>query len=85
VIGEPPNGAAARRLEALRSATVGCLVGSLGREFPRCLAADDMSEAAVSYLALTRVSREQIELSAAFIVALSDFRVAPTLAWIASK
>lgn len=40
---------------------------------------------AVSYLALTRVSGEQIELSAAFIVALSDFRLAPTLAWIASK
>jgi hypothetical protein len=40
---------------------------------------------AVSYLVLTRVSGEQIELSAALIVALSDFRLAPTLAWIASK
>ena len=40
---------------------------------------------ALSYLVLTRVSGEQIELSAAFIVALSDFRLAPTLAWIASK
>jgi hypothetical protein len=40
---------------------------------------------AVSYLVLTRVSGEQIELSAAFIVALSDFRLTPTLAWIASK
>jgi hypothetical protein len=40
---------------------------------------------ALPYLLLTRVSGEQIELSAAFIVALSDFRLAPTLAWIASK
>ena len=40
---------------------------------------------ALSYLVLTRVSGEQIELSAAFMVALSDFRLAPTLAWIASK
>jgi hypothetical protein len=31
------------------------------------------------------VALEQIELSAAFIVTLSDLRVAPVLAWIASK
>jgi hypothetical protein len=40
---------------------------------------------ALSYLVLTRVSGEQIELSAALIVALSDFRLTPTLAWMASK
>jgi hypothetical protein len=40
---------------------------------------------ALSYLVVTRVSGEQIELSAALIVALSDFRLTPTLAWMASK
>ena len=39
-----------------------------------------MSAAAVPYLVVARVSREQMELSAAFIVAFSDLRVAPTLA-----
>lgn len=51
-------------------------------EPPNRAAVRRLQSAAVRRLpcAHARVSREQIELSAAFIVALSDLRVAPTLA-----